>query len=64
MAMTSPAMIFGMVPMVLSKGEGSEIWNALGITVIGGLLVSCLVTLVLVPLVYSLVHEGRLRLAT
>jgi Cu/Ag efflux pump CusA len=42
-------MIFGMVPLVLSKGEGSEIWNALGITVMGGLLVSWLVTLVLVP---------------
>jgi len=63
-AMTSLAMIFGMVPLVLSKGEGSEIWNSLGITVIGGLLVSWLVTLVLVPVVYSLVHEGRLRLAT
>ncbi len=62
-AMTSLAMIFGMVPLILSKGEGSEIWNALGITVSAGLLVSWLVTLVLIPLVYSLVHEGRLRLS-
>jgi HAE1 family hydrophobic/amphiphilic exporter-1 len=57
--MTSLTTIFGMVPLALSRGEGSEIWNALGITVIGGLLVSGLVTLILVPLVYSLVHRSR-----
>ncbi len=57
--MTSLTTIFGMVPLVLSKGEGAEIWNALGITVIGGLLVSGLVTLILVPLVYSVVHGYR-----
>ncbi len=57
--MTSLTTIFGMVPLVLSNGEGSEIWNALGITVIGGLLISGLVTLILVPLVYSVVHGYR-----
>ena len=57
--MTSLTTIFGMVPLALSKGEGSEVWNALGITVIGGLLVSGLVTLILVPLLYSLVHGRR-----
>jgi len=56
--MTSLTTIFGMVPLAFSRGEGSEIWNALGITVIGGLLVSGLVTLILVPLLYSAVH-GR-----
>lgn len=56
--MTSLTTIFGMAPLALSRGEGSEVWNALGITVIGGLLVSGLVTLILVPLLYSLVH-GR-----
>jgi HAE1 family hydrophobic/amphiphilic exporter-1 len=56
--MTSLTTIFGMLPLALSRGEGSEIWNALGITVIGGLLVSGLVTLILVPLVYSLVHRS------
>lgn len=59
--MTSLTTIFGMVPLALSRGEGSEIWNALGITVIGGLLVSGLVTLILVPLVYSLVHRDRME---
>jgi HAE1 family hydrophobic/amphiphilic exporter-1 len=57
--MTSLTTIFGMLPLALSQGEGSEIWNALGITVIGGLLVSGLVTLVLVPIVYSIVHKPR-----
>ena len=56
--MTSLTTIFGMVPLAFSRGEGSEIWNALGITVIGGLLVSGVVTLILVPLLYSAVH-GR-----
>lgn len=57
--MTSLTTIFGMVPLALSTGMGSEVWNALGITVIGGLLVSGLVTLVLVPLVYAVVHGRR-----
>ncbi|MBU2026493.1 MAG: efflux RND transporter permease subunit, partial [Proteobacteria bacterium] len=57
--MVSLAMIFGMVPLALSRGEGSEIWNALGITVIGGLMVSGFVTLILVPLLYSLVHRRK-----
>jgi HAE1 family hydrophobic/amphiphilic exporter-1 len=61
--MTSLTTIFGMVPLALSRGEGSEAWNAFGITVIGGLVVSGLVTLVLIPLVYSLVHGRRARLA-
>jgi HAE1 family hydrophobic/amphiphilic exporter-1 len=59
--MTSFTTIFGMVPLVLSRGEGSEIWNALGITVIGGLLVGGFVTLILVPLLYSLVHGRGLK---
>jgi HAE1 family hydrophobic/amphiphilic exporter-1 len=59
--MTSLTTIFGMVPLALSRGEGSEVWNALGITVIGGLLVSGLVTLILAPLVYSLVHQRKAK---
>jgi HAE1 family hydrophobic/amphiphilic exporter-1 len=57
--MTSLAMIFGMVPLALSRGEGSEVWNALGITIIGGLMVSGFVTLIMVPLLYSLVHRRK-----
>jgi len=57
--MTSLAMIFGMVPLALFRGEGSEVWNAFGITIIGGLMVSGFVTLILVPLLYSLVHRRK-----
>ena len=57
--MTSLTTIFSMIPLVLSKGEGSEVWNALGVTIIGGLMISGIVTLLLVPLVYSLVHQSR-----
>ena len=57
--MTSLTTIFGMTPLAISRGEGSEVWNALGITVISGLLISGLVTLILVPLVYSVVHGYR-----
>ena len=61
--MTSLTTIFGMIPLVLSTGVGAEIWSALGAIVIGGLLVSGLVTLVLVPLLYSLVHGRRTKSA-
>jgi CzcA family heavy metal efflux pump len=55
--MTSLVNIFSMVPLALSRGVGSEVWNVMGITVIGGQLVSGLVTLVLVPLAYFLAHR-------
>jgi len=54
---TTLTTVFGMIPLAISKGEGSEIWKPLGITVIGGLFVSTLITLVLVPVLYSLVNK-------
>jgi HAE1 family hydrophobic/amphiphilic exporter-1 len=60
--MTSLTTIFGMTPLAISRGEGSEVWNALGITVISGLLISSIVTLVLIPLAYSVVHGYRQEL--
>lgn len=50
--MTSLTTILGMLPLAMSVGEGSEIWSPMGISVIGGLIFSTLVTLVLVPVVY------------
>jgi HAE1 family hydrophobic/amphiphilic exporter-1 len=52
--MTAFTTILGMVPMALSQGEGSEMWQPLGIVVIGGLLVSTIVTLIIVPVFYSI----------
>jgi hydrophobic/amphiphilic exporter-1 (mainly G- bacteria), HAE1 family len=40
--------------LALSTGEGSEIWSPMGITVIGGLVFSTLVTMVLVPVMYGI----------
>ena len=51
--MTTFTTIFGMLPMALSNGEGSEVWKPMGITVIGGLTVSTFVTLLIVPVVYT-----------
>jgi len=55
--MTALTTIFGMIPMAISKGMGSEIWSPLGITCIGGLLVSTVITLVLVPVIYVSMHR-------
>lgn len=52
--MTTITTLLGMLPLALSKGEGSETWNPLGLSVIGGLSVSTLITLVFVPIIYSL----------
>ena len=56
--MTASTTMFGMLPLALSRGEGAESWNPLGIAMIGGLFVSTVVTLILVPVIYS-IFEGR-----
>ncbi len=55
--MTAFTTLLGMVPMAVSNGEGSEMWQPLGIVVIGGLLVSTLVTLIIVPVSYALMSR-------
>jgi len=56
--MTSIATMLGLVPMALGIGEGAELQAPLARVVIGGLLASTIVTLVLVPSVYTLFEEG------
>ena len=51
--MTAFTTILGMVPMAISSGEGSEMWQPMGIVVIGGLLVSTLLTFFMVPTLYA-----------
>ena len=55
--MTSMAMIAGMVPMALGIGEESQQTAPLGRAVIGGLLFATAATLLILPLVFSLVQE-------
>ena len=52
--MTALTTILGMVPLAMSRGEGSEIWSPMGISVIGGLIFSTAITMVLVPVIYTL----------
>jgi HAE1 family hydrophobic/amphiphilic exporter-1 len=56
--MTTLTTILGLVPMSLGLGEGAELQAPLARVVIGGLAASTLVTLVLVPTVYTLFEEG------
>jgi HAE1 family hydrophobic/amphiphilic exporter-1 len=56
--MTSIATMLGLVPMALGLGDGGELQAPLARVVIGGLLASTLVTLVLVPAVYTVFEEG------
>jgi len=56
--MTSIATMLGLVPMAIGLGEGGELQAPLARVVIGGLLTSTLVTLVLVPAIYTVFEEG------
>ena len=55
--MTALTTILGMIPMATSKSEGSELWTTMGIVVIGGLLVSTIVTLIVVPVLYGIMER-------
>jgi HAE1 family hydrophobic/amphiphilic exporter-1 len=59
--MTTAAMIFGMLPVALALSEGSEFRSPMAVAVIGGLITSTLLTLVVVPVVYSLVDRLSMR---
>lgn len=59
--MTSFTTLLGMIPMALSKGEGSETWRPLGISIVGGLFFSMMISLVIVPVIYSLFANARIK---
>ena len=50
--MTTLTTVLGMVPLAVGRGEGSELWRSLGMTVCWGLTISTLVTLILIPTIY------------
>jgi HAE1 family hydrophobic/amphiphilic exporter-1 len=57
--MTTLAMIFGMLPIALGRGAGAESRAPMAVAVIGGLTTSTLLTLIVVPVVYSLLDDFR-----
>ena len=59
--MTSLTMILAMIPLVLSKGEGSEIWRPMGISLMGGLTFSTLITLIVIPVIYTIFGAARMK---
>jgi hydrophobe/amphiphile efflux-1 (HAE1) family protein len=59
--MTTAAMIMGMFPTALGLGEGGEFRQGMAVAVIGGLITSTLLTLVVVPVVFSIVEGWRRR---
>ena len=61
--MTSLTTILGMLPMAMGIGEGSETWQPMGIAVVGGLLVSTILTLFIVPSLYAMLESHHQRKA-
>jgi multidrug efflux pump len=59
--MTTMAALFGAVPLAFGTGTGSELRRPLGITIVGGLIVSQLLTLYTTPVVYLTLDKLRLR---
>jgi HAE1 family hydrophobic/amphiphilic exporter-1 len=59
--MTTMTTILGMLPMALKLGEGSEMWQPMGIAIIGGLTVSTILTLVVIPVMYTMFGAGDIR---
>jgi HAE1 family hydrophobic/amphiphilic exporter-1 len=57
--MTTLTTVLGLLPMALGLGQGSEMRTPMAITVIGGLLTSTLLTLLVVPVMYSLLDRRR-----
>jgi HAE1 family hydrophobic/amphiphilic exporter-1 len=56
--MTTLCTLFGFLPLALAFGEGAEVRSPMAITVIGGLLVSTMLTLVVIPVVYDLLDRS------
>ncbi|MBW1981053.1 MAG: efflux RND transporter permease subunit [Deltaproteobacteria bacterium] len=61
--MSTTTSVFGMLPLVLFRGAGSELYRGLGSVVVGGLVLSTIFTLFLIPALFSLVLDARVKIA-
>ena len=57
--MTTLTTVLGLLPMAIGFGEGAEVRTPMAITVIGGLIVSTMLTLIVIPVVYSLLDRKK-----
>lgn len=61
--MTTLALIFGMLPLALELGPGSEMRSGMAVVIMGGMISSSLLTLVFIPVIYSIVDDLRVWVA-
>jgi Cu(I)/Ag(I) efflux system membrane protein CusA/SilA len=59
--MTVVAIMAGLLPIMWNTGTGSEIMQRIAVPMIGGMISSTLLTLIVIPAIYGLVKERRLR---
>ena len=59
--MTTLTTVLGMASLALGRGEGAEMWNSMGMTVAWGLSVSTLITLILIPVLYSMFADFGIK---
>ncbi|MFI3295801.1 MAG: efflux RND transporter permease subunit, partial [Rikenellaceae bacterium] len=59
--MTTLTTVLGMMPLAIGFGEGSEMWQPMGIAVIGGLTISTILTLYVIPVVYTIFGARSLK---
>ena len=59
--MTTLTTILGVLPMAVGKGHGAEVYAPLGQAIFGGLLTSTLITLVLIPVLYYILENWKLK---
>ncbi len=55
--MTTLTTVIGMIPLAIDKGEGAEMWRSMGLSVACGLAFSTVITLILVPILYSIMAD-------
>lgn len=59
--MTTATSVLGMIPMAIGFGEGAELWQPMGVVIVGGLTVSTLITLILVPTLYCVFASREVK---
>jgi len=62
--MTTFALVAGMIPVAIGTGEGAQFRQPLGVAVIGGVLTSTLLTLLVIPTLYEILHDAQHAVGT